>query len=83
MKVAEIFETMEYGPAPEAAGPALEWLDSHGRMFGHFIGGAFAPGREHFDSINPATGKKLAGIAQASAEEVDAAVQAARRAFPA
>jgi aldehyde dehydrogenase (NAD+) len=83
MKVAEIFESMEYGPAPEAAGPAVEWLDSHGRIFGHFIGGAFAPGREHFDSINPATGQKLARIAQASPEEVGAAVEAARRAFPA
>jgi aldehyde dehydrogenase (NAD+) len=83
MKVAEIFESMEYGPAPEAAGPAVEWLDSHGRIFGHFIGGAFAPGREHFDSSNPATGQKLARIAQASPEEVGAAVEAARRAFPA
>jgi aldehyde dehydrogenase (NAD+) len=83
MKVAEIFETMEYGPAPEAAGPALEWLDSHGRTFGHFIAGAFAPGRDHFDSVNPATGKQLAKIAQASPEEVGAAVDAARRAFPA
>jgi aldehyde dehydrogenase (NAD+) len=83
MKVAEIFETMEYGPAPEAAGPALEWLDGHGRIFGHFIGGTFAPGREHFESVNPATGKHLAKIAQASPEEVGAAVDAARRAFPA
>ena len=83
MKVAEIFETMEYGPAPEAAGPALEWLDSHGRLFGHFIGGAFAPGHEHFDSVNPATGQNLAKIAQASPGEVGSAVEAARRAFPA
>jgi len=82
MKVAEIFESMEYGPAPEAAGPAHEWLDSHGRLFGHFIGGTFAPGREHFDSVNPATGKPLAKIAQASPEEVSAAVEAARKAFP-
>src|SRR5262245_23937250 len=83
MKVAEIFESMEYGPAPEAAGPALEWLDGHGRIFGHFVGGAFAPGRDHFDSVNPATGKPLAKVAQASPEEVGAAVDAARRAFPA
>jgi aldehyde dehydrogenase (NAD+) len=83
MKVAEIFESMEYGPAPEAAGPAHEWLDSHGRIFGHFIGGAFAPGRDHFDSVNPATGKPLAKIAQAAPEEVGAAVEAARKAFPA
>jgi aldehyde dehydrogenase (NAD+) len=83
MKVAEIFETMEYGPAPEAAGPAIAWLDAHERTFGHFVDGAFVPGRDHFDSINPATGRKLARVAQASPAEVDAAVQAARRALPA
>ena len=82
MRVAEIFETMEYGPAPEAAGPALAWLDEHERTFGHFIGGTFVRGRGHFDSINPATGKKLARIAQATSEEVDQAVTAAREALP-
>ena len=83
MSVAEIFETMEYGPAPEAAGPALAWLDRHDRTFGHFVGGAFVPGSGHFDSVNPATGRKLARIAQATPEEIDAAVAAAREAFPA
>jgi aldehyde dehydrogenase (NAD+) len=83
MKVAEIFETMEYGPAPEAAAPAIAWLDRHERSFGHFIGGAFVPGHDHFDSVNPATGHKLARIAQATPGEVDAAVQAAHAAFPA
>jgi len=57
MTVAEIFETMEYGPAPEAKGPALAWLDRHRRTFGHFIGGDFVPGTAHFDSVNPATGR--------------------------
>jgi len=28
--VAEIFETMAWGPAPEAGEPALAWLDQHG-----------------------------------------------------
>ena len=83
MKVAEIFETMEYGPAPEAAGPAVAWLDAHERSFGHFIDGAFVPGHDHFDSVNPATGQKLARVAQASPAEVDSAVAAARRALPA
>jgi len=82
MRVAEIFETMEYGPAPEAAGPALAWLDAHERTFGHFIGGAFVRGSGHFDSVNPATGKTLARIAQATPAEVDQAVTAARGALP-
>jgi aldehyde dehydrogenase (NAD+) len=83
MTVASIFETMEYGPAPEAATWAHAWLDAHGRQFGHFIGGAFVAGGDHFDSVNPATTKRLAGIAQATAEQVDQAVASARQAFPA
>jgi aldehyde dehydrogenase (NAD+) len=36
---------------------------------------------ENFDSVNPYTGKVWAVVPEASAEDVDAAVQAARRAF--
>jgi len=82
MSIAEIFETLEYGPAPEDAAPAHAWLEAHGRAFGHFIDGRFTPGRDHFDSVDPATGRPLARIAQAGADEVDAAVEAARRAQP-
>jgi aldehyde dehydrogenase (NAD+) len=81
-KVAEIFETLEYGPAPEAAGPALDWLEKHGRKFGHFIDGGFTkPGRT-FASNNPATGEKLADISEGTKGDVDKAVKAARAAFP-
>jgi aldehyde dehydrogenase (NAD+) len=83
MTVASIFETMEYGPAPEAAAWAHAWLDAHGRLFGHFIGGAFVAGSDHFDSVNPATTKRLAGIAQGTAEQVNRAVASAREALPA
>ena len=31
MTIAEIFETMEYGPAPESADPAQAWLDARNR----------------------------------------------------
>lgn len=75
---------MTYGPASESAEPALAWLKEHQESFGLFIGGEWrAPtGRNYFDSVNPATGKTLARIAQAGAEDVDAAVQAARQAQP-
>jgi aldehyde dehydrogenase (NAD+) len=36
-KIAEIFETMDYGPSPESDKTAREWLDNHGKTFGHFI----------------------------------------------
>src|SRR5918995_969603 len=81
--VPEIFQTMEYGPAPEPAGPGLAWLERNGRRFGLFIGGEWTePGRDTFDTLNPATAKPLATLTQASPAEVDRAVQAARKAQP-
>src|SRR5690349_6121788 len=82
--VADILETMEYGPAPEAAGPALAWIAERDGRLPLFIDGQFLPpaSGEYFDSINPATGERLASIAQCGANDVNAAVEAARRAQP-
>ncbi len=82
MSVASYFETMEYGPAPEADGEARAWLARHGATFGHFIAGKFtAPhAGKHLTTIEPATGKTLARIAQGTAVDVEAAVHAARTA---
>jgi aldehyde dehydrogenase (NAD+) len=84
MSIAEKFVTMEYGPAPEDPKDALVWLDHHQRRFGHFINGAWHDPIEggFFDSNNPATGEKIASIAQGSPADVNAAVQAARKALP-
>jgi aldehyde dehydrogenase (NAD+) len=84
MSIAEKFLTMEYGPAPEDPKEAQAWLERHGYRFGHFINGAWqAPtAGEYFDTIDPSNGEKLASIAQGSPSDVDAAVQAARAAFP-
>lgn len=82
MGVKEIFETMEYGPAPESAAEALAWLVDQGSQFGHFIGGAFTPVGETFESRNPATGDVLAHVTQGSDADVAAAVAAARKAQP-
>ena len=82
--VPEIFQTMAYGPAPEGVGPVNEWLERHGRRFGLFIGGAWSEGEsDSFETLNPATGKPLARLAQATVAEVDRAVRAARKAQPA
>jgi len=84
--VAEIFETMAYGPAPESDKPALEWVAQHEGRFGLFIGGRWTKGSngggDAFDVINPATTASLAKVAQAGPADVDAAVAAARKAFP-
>ncbi|MGH6946475.1 MAG: aldehyde dehydrogenase family protein [Kiloniellales bacterium] len=84
-RVAEIFETMDYGPAPETRQPADAWLEAHNHAFGLFIGGEWVAAKsgESFETINPADGKTLARIAQASTEDVDTAVAAARTAQPA
>jgi len=79
--VAELFDTMAWGPAPEAAEPALAWLDQHARTFGHFINGTFRPGTSTFAVHNPANRQPLAEVAQGTPEDVDLAVSAARAAF--
>src|SRR5437868_2002682 len=45
------------------------------------IGGQWVDGSKKFDTVNPATGEVLTEVAEASREDVDRAVQAARRAF--
>ncbi|MEM8803045.1 MAG: aldehyde dehydrogenase family protein [Pseudomonadota bacterium] len=79
MNVSEIFETMDYGGASEDAGEALAWVKGHG-SFGQFINGKFTKPGKTFASKNPATGKTLAKVSQATKVEVNAAVRAARAA---
>ena len=81
--VREIYDTMEYGPAPEGDAPAQEWLARHEAKFGHFIGGAWTKASNTFDIMNPATAKRIAQTSQGSRKDVDAAVKAARKALPA
>jgi aldehyde dehydrogenase (NAD+) len=81
--IPEIFSSMTYGPAPEAVAPAQAWLERHGRRFGLFIDGAWTrPGGETFETLNPATGRPLAALTQASEADVDRAVGAASAAQP-
>ncbi len=82
MNVTEIFETMEYGPAPEAAAPGLAWIQEHS-PFSLFINNQWVEpaSGQYIDSINPATGKPLAKVAAATNADVDTAVAAARAAF--
>ena len=82
MRIKDIYQSMEYGPAPESAAEALAWLVDQGDSFGHFISGAFTEARSDFTARNPATGEVLAALTQANAEDVDQAVAAARRAHP-
>src|SRR5881409_471745 len=75
---------MAYGPAPESEKLALGWLAQHGAEFGLFVGGSWVKpaSGEWFDVINPATTQRIARVPQAGKADVDAAVAAARAAFP-
>ncbi len=85
MSIAEILDTMEYGPAPESDKEARAWIAGLGAETKLFVGGQWkkAKSGESFETIAPASGEVLARIAQANAADVDAAVKAAARAQPA
>lgn len=79
----EIFTTLEYGPVPESHACALAWLDTHNRLLGHYVNGTWLK-PEHRSPVpcqDPITGENLASCLQAEAEDIAAAVEAARTAF--
>lgn len=82
MKILDIYNSMEYGPAPESHSAADQWLESKNRKFDLFIDGQWqAPSSEsYFDSINPSNEDFLAKIAEANEADVDKAVAAASKA---
>ena len=80
MTVKDIFNSMDYGPAPESAAEALQWLADRGGVAGHYVDGTWGPLRDDFASNNPATGKRLAGVTKGTADEVTTAVKVARKA---
>ncbi len=80
--ITEILQNMDYGPAAESTKEAQAWLEQHGRTFGLFIDNAWTAGADTFASNNPADGRELAQVTQATGDDVDRAVAAARRAQP-
>jgi aldehyde dehydrogenase (NAD+) len=83
MSIKEIYQTMEYGPAPESNKESVAFLDSHKRKFSLFINGKWTKpsSGEYFESFSPATTQKLAQIAEANEKDVDDAVKAAKKAL--
>ncbi|MBT9246984.1 aldehyde dehydrogenase family protein [Gemmobacter fulvus] len=81
--IKDIMNTMEYGPAPEGNAEVKAWLAGLGDGIGHFINGKFTDARAPLiEVLNPATDVPLAQVAKGSAEDVEAAVRAARAAYP-
>ncbi len=79
MEVRDIFETMDYGPAPESPDVAKEWLQERDGVLDHFIAGKWATpeSEEYFASNNPANGELLAMVADGNEADVNLAVAAA------
>jgi aldehyde dehydrogenase (NAD+) len=84
MSIAEILDTMEYGPAPESDKEARAWIKALGGETRLFIGGQWkkAKSGQSFETAAPASGEVLTRIAEANAADVDAAVKAAAKAQP-
>jgi aldehyde dehydrogenase (NAD+) len=66
----------DYAPAPEARD-----LVQVRERYGHFVAGEWLGPRETYTTIDPSSEEALAEVGQATAEEVDQAVTAARDAF--
>jgi aldehyde dehydrogenase (NAD+) len=83
MDVAQVFKSMQYGPAPESTDAAQAWLEENERRFGLFVNNSWHHPEEasYYTSYNPSSGEKLADTVQAGQAEVDSAVSAAQEAF--
>ncbi|MEH6610543.1 MAG: aldehyde dehydrogenase family protein [Halioglobus sp.] len=84
--VNELFQTMDYGPAPEQSDYVHAWLEQNKTGFGLFIDGEWTGPKTSTETIetrNPASGDLLGNITAAGADDIDAAVAAAKNAFPA
>ncbi|MEU9124080.1 aldehyde dehydrogenase family protein [Streptomyces sp. NPDC048506] len=70
--------TFDYAPAPESRA-----VVDIAPAYGLFVDGEFAPASDGkvFKTVSPATEEVLSEVAQASADDVDRAVKAARKAF--
>src|SRR3954470_14397723 len=83
--MAEIERRKSAVPAPTgwdyAPGPESRDVATLRESYGHFVGGEWLEPAETYTTISPASEEPLAQVGQATPEEVDAAVQAARAAF--
>ncbi len=83
MNLTELYHEMNYGPALESPGPALEWIKQQNGNFELYINGKWktAKSGERLGISNPATGESLGTSAVAGKTDIALAVDAARKAF--
>ena len=78
----DIYDKLEYGPAPESAAGVESWLDAHDRKFGHFVNNQWyhPEGRKYRSSECPSTKETLCETIEANADDIDFAMKAASEA---
>ncbi len=82
-KIRAFVDEPDYGPAPESDKAVRQWLEMHNMNFRHYINGKWqAASDQSFATICPATTEELARVASGTKEDVDAAMDAAKAAFP-
>ena len=78
MTIKEIFETMDYGPAPESAAEALAWIASHGRPLRLLRRRRLHRARRDLrHAATPPRARRWPQVTQATQADVDRAVAAA------
>jgi aldehyde dehydrogenase (NAD+) len=85
-KLTSLIASLDYGPAPETDVKVRAWLQAHDKKFSHFINGAWTAPKKggSVKTMNPSRSDEvLAEVALGTQEDVDAAVNAAKTAFPA
>ncbi len=76
-ELEHVGERWDYAPAPESRD-----IVRLRERYGHYIGGEWREAAETYVTIAPSTEEALAEVGQGTAADVDAAVGAAREAFP-
>src|SRR6184192_2451232 len=83
--LTELERKQDRAPVPSewtyASAPEARDIVTLQESYGHFVGGEWLDPRETYTTISPATEEPLAEVGQATPEEVDLAVGAAREAF--
>ena len=79
MEVRDLFESMDYGAAPEADDRARAWLEQRKGILDHYIAGRWRTPEsgEYFQTRNPSGGELLAMVADGNEADVNRAVAAA------
>jgi len=76
-ELEQVGERWDYAPAPESR----EIVQLRDR-YGHYVGGTWREATDTYTTISPSSEEPLAQVGQGTAADVDAAVAAAREAFP-